>query len=349
MRIGIVGFASSGKSTLFQLLTGAKPDHAAVHSGQVGVAAIPDPRLDVLKKMYEPDKVTPATLELLDTPGLDPRGGHENPQVLGLMRSVDGLLIVLGQYLGGDPADEMRRLNDELGLSDLALLSGRVEKLEANLKKPRPEKEREATQHEIDRLRHLIATLESGAVVANLMAADREAVRGYQLFMAKPRYVVLNVSEVQVGAADAPWTTLVQQCRAHGGAAVLAAKLELELQQLDAAERASFMADLGIQELARDHLLTELARGTMGQITFLTAGPKEVRGWPVHVGASAVEAAGKIHTDLARGFIRAEVIHYDDLVRAGSEKEAKRHNLYRLEGKDYVVKDGDVLLIRFSV
>jgi hypothetical protein len=125
--------------------------------------------------------------------------------------------------------------------------------------------------------------------------------------------------------------------------------LELEVSHLAPEERTTFMSELGLEAMSRDHLLTALTRGTMGQITFFTAGPKEVRGWPLHSGDSAVEAAGKIHTDLARGFIRAEVIHYDDLIRCGSEREAKKHGVYRLEGKEYVVKDGDVIVIRFSV
>lgn len=349
MRMGIVGFVSSGKSTLFQLLTGAKPDHSAVHSGQVGVAAIPDPRLAVLTAMYQPAKVTPATLELVDTPGLDPRGGHENPQVLSIMRAADGLMVVLGRYLGGDVGDELRRLNDELTFADLALLTGRVEKLEANLKKPRPEKEREATELELSRLRQIIAAIESGKSIAGMPSADLDAIRGYQLFLVKPRFVVINVTEMELGAESPPWAALRDRCQAEGGVSVLSARLELELNELSPDDRAAFMADLGVNELARDHLLTGLSRGTMGQISFLTAGPKEVRGWPVRAGANAVEAAGKIHSDLARGFIRAEVVHFDDLVRVGSEKEAKKHNLYRLEGKDYIVKDGDVLLIRFSV
>jgi ribosome-binding ATPase YchF (GTP1/OBG family) len=329
---------------LFQLLTGAKPDPAAAHSGQLGIAEIPDPRLDVLTKMYEPAKVTPATLELVDTPGLDPRGGGDNPQVLGLMRAADALLIVLGQYLGGNPADELTRLVDELVFADLTIVMGRIEKLEANLKKPRPEKEREATLEELAVLRTLAAKLEAGGRTQQWTDAERQAFRAYQLFLQKPRFVVTNLAE---GAA----AESVSLGDAGQGVESLAlcASLELEISQLADEDRQAFMADLGLESLSRGRLLGALTRGTMGQITFFTAGPKEVRGWPLNGGATAVDAAGKIHTDLARGFIRAEVIHYDDLIRCGSEREAKKHGLYRLEGKEYIVKDGDVIVIRFSV
>jgi hypothetical protein len=344
LRIGIVGFASSGKSTLFQLLTGAKPDHAAAHSGQLGVAQIPDPRLDVLTKMYEPAKVTPATLELMDTPGLDPRGGGDNPQVLGLMRQVDGLVIVLGAYLGNDPADELRRLHDELVFADLTLVTGRAERVEAGLTKPRPVKEREAQAEELAALRQLQAKLEAGGHAEDWSEADNAAFRAYQLFVQKPRFVIVNTAEDAVGKPVS-----LGPAGERVSFMALPVELELEVSQLAPEEREGFMAELGLEAMSRDHLLTSLTRGTMGQITFFTAGPKEVRGWPLHSGATAVEAAGKIHTDLARGFIRAEVIHYDDLIKLGSEREAKKHGVYRLEGKEYIVKDGDVIVIRFSV
>jgi ribosome-binding ATPase YchF (GTP1/OBG family) len=344
LRIGIVGFASSGKSTVFQLLTGAKPDHSAGRSGQIGIAQIPDPRLDVLTKMYEPAKVTPATLELLDTPGLDPRGGGDNPQVLGIMRQVDGLLIVLGAYLGGEPADELRRLHDELVFADLMLVTGRVERLEASLSKPRPVKEREAAVEEIAALKKLQAKLEAGGHAEDWTEADNSAFRAYQLFVQKPRFAVVNLAEDAIGKPVA-----LGPAGERTSFVAMPAELELEVCQLAPDEQQSFMADLGLEALSREHLLLSLTRGTMGQITFFTAGPKEVRGWPLHSGANAVEAAGKIHTDLARGFIRAEVVHYDDLIKYGSEAAAKKHGVYRLEGKEYVVKDGDVIVIRFSV
>jgi len=344
LRIGIVGFASSGKSTVFQLLTGAKPDHSAGRSGQVGIAQIPDPRLDVLTKMYEPAKVTPATLELLDTPGLDPRGGGDNPQVLGIMRQVDGLLIVLGAYLGNDPADELRRLHDELVFADLTLVTGRIERLKAGMQKPRPVKEREAAAEEIAALKKLQAKLEAGGHSEDWSVTENAAFRAYQLFVQKPRYAIVNLAEDAIGKPVS-----LGPAGFNLSFMAMPAELELEVSQLAPEERHTFMAELGLEGLSCDQLLNALTRGTMGQITFFTAGPKEVRGWPLQSGANAVEAAGKIHTDLARGFIRAEVVHYDDLIRTGSEAAAKKHGVYHLEGKEYPVRDGDVIFIRFSV
>jgi ribosome-binding ATPase YchF (GTP1/OBG family) len=259
------------------------------------------------------------------------------------MRQVDGLLIVLGAYLGSEPADEMRRLHDELVFADLALVTGRIEKIEATLKKPRPEKEREAQLEELAALKKLVTKLEAGGHAADWSEAENAASRAYQLFVLKPRFVLVNQSEGssgQISLGPAGVNTSVMG---------LPAQLELEVAQLAPEERNSFMTELGLETLSRESLLNSLTRGTMGQITFFTAGPKEVRGWPLNSGATAVDAAGKIHTDLARGFIRAEVIHYDDLVKYGSEREAKKHGVYRLEGKEYIVKDGDVMVIRFSV
>jgi hypothetical protein len=321
-----------------------KPDHASGRTGQLGVAQIADPRLEVLARMHEPAKVTPATLELLDTPGLDPRGGGDNPQALGVMRQVDGLMIVLGTYLGNEPADELRRLHDELVFADLALVSGRIDKLEAGLRKPRPEKEREVQEEELDALRALAGKLEAGGRESEWSERERTAFRVYQLFVHKPQFLVVNQPE---GSPGGPIE--IEPPSARSSAFALSAKLELELSQLEAEERDAFMAELGLESLSRDRLLAALTRGTMGQITFFTVGPKEVRGWPVHAGATALEAAGKIHTDLARGFIRAEVIHYEDLLRCGSEREAKKQGLYRLEGKEHIIQDGDVVLIRFNV
>ena len=267
MRIGIVGFASSGKSTLFQILTGAKPDHSTGRSGQLGIAEIRDPRLGALTSMYKPAKTTAATLELLDTPGLDPRGGGDNAAVLGLMRQVDGLVIVLGQYLGGDPADELRRLSDELLFADLALVTGRSEKLEAGMKKPRPEAEREAHAQELNGLRQLAAHLEAGGPLAERTPAERASFHAYQLFMDKPRVVIVNQAEPDLGKP-----ILRGPAAPHLAPLALSAKLELELGQLEPAESQAFLAELGLESLARDSVVDALARGAMGQISFFTVG-----------------------------------------------------------------------------
>jgi GTP-binding protein YchF len=337
MRAGLVGFAGSGKSTLFQLLTGATPDPGKIHSGQVGVATLSDPRLDFLAAMHKPKKVTPATVELLDTPGLVPGTHGDNPQRLALIREGDALLVVLGSYAGGDPAADLAAFREELLFADLSVVTNRVERLEASIKKPRPD--REQLQKELELVKRLMAVLEQGGTVASLGLSDEEKkpLRSFGLLTDKPQVVLLNT--VQGQAIPAPLRELAPDALA------IDAKLELELGELDPEERDAFMAEMQIHELGRDRIIRR-AYDAVGIITFFTAGDPEVRGWNLERGASAVEAAGKIHTDLAKGFIRAEVTAYDDLAKAGSMKEAKARNLQRLEGKDYVVKDGDVIYFR---
>ncbi|MDR3639102.1 MAG: DUF933 domain-containing protein, partial [Isosphaeraceae bacterium] len=331
MRVGLVGFAGSGKSTLFELLTGAKPDPGKVHAGQVGIATLSDPRLEFLTGLHKPKKVTPATVELLDTPGLLPGTHGDNPQRLALIREGDALLIVLGAFAGGDPAADLAAFRDEILFADLGVVTNRADRLEASVKKPRPDREQQLK--ELDVVKRVQAALDSGQTIASLGLTDEEKkpMRSFGLLTDKPEVVVVNVTQGQ---------PLPDSFRAAApDALAIDAKLELELSQLDADERASFMADLGITDLGRDRIIRR-AYDAVGIITFFTAGEPEVRGWNLERGGSAVDAAGKIHTDLAKGFIRAEVTAYDDLARLGSMKEVKAHNLQRLEGKDYVVKDG---------
>ncbi len=337
MRVGLVGFAGSGKSTLFELLTGAKPDPGKVHGGQVGIATLSDPRLEFLAGLHKPKKVTPATVELLDTPGLMPGTHGDNPQRLALIREGDALLIVLGAFAGSDPASDLAAFRDEILFADLGVVTNRAERLEASVKKPRPDREQQLK--ELDIVKRVLAALDAGQTIASLGLTEEEKkpMRSFGLLTDKPEVVVANVTQDQA----IPESLLAMA----PNALAIDAKLELELAQLDADERASFMADLGITDLGRDRIIRR-AYDAVGIITFFTAGEPEVRGWNLERGGSAVDAAGKIHTDLAKGFIRAEVTAYDDLVRVGTMKEAKAQNLQRLEGKDYVVKDGDIVFFR---
>jgi GTP-binding protein YchF len=337
MRVGIVGFAGGGKGTLFELLTGAKPDPGKVHGGQVGVATLTDPRLSFLAALHKPKKVTPATVELLDTPGLMPGSHGDNPQRLALIREGDALLIVLGGFAGGDPAADLAAFRDELLFADLGVVTNRAERLEASVKKPRPDRELQLKELEV--VNKVRAALDAGEAIATLGLTEEEKkpMRSFGLLTDKPQIVVANVTQGNE-VSDA--------LRALApDALAIDAKLELELSQLDPAERDAFMSDLGITELGRDRIIRQ-AYDAAGVITFFTAGEPEVRGWNVERGGTAVDAAGKIHTDLAKGFIRAEVTAYDDLARLGTMREVKAKNLQRLEGKEYVVKDGDIMFFR---
>jgi hypothetical protein len=340
MRVGIVGFAGSGKSTLFQLLTGTKPDPSKIHAGQVGVATLSDPRLDYLAALHKPKKVTPATVEFLDTPGLLAGSHADNPQRLALIREGDALLIVLNGFTGGDPATQLAAFRDEMLFADLGVVTSRVERLETSVKKARPD--RELAQKELEIVKRVQTTLEEGKSVATLLlsADDKKPLRSFGLLTDKPHVALLNTLQGQ-GISD-PLRTLAPEALA------IDAKLELELTQLEPDERAAFMADLGVTELGRDRIIRQ-AYDAVGIITYFTAGEPEVRGWNLERGSNAVEAAGKIHTDLAKGFIRAEVTAFDDLQQAGSVKEAKAKHLQRLEGKEYIVKDGDVIYFRSAV
>ena len=340
MRVGLVGFAGGGKSTLFQLLTGATPDPGKVHSGQVGVATLNDPRLDFLATLHKPKKITSATLELLDTPGLMPGSHGDNPQRLALIREGDALLIVLAAFSGGDPAADLAAFRDEILFADLGVVTNRADRLTASSKKPRPD--RDAQLKELDIVKRVLAALEAGESIASLGLTDEEKkpMRSFGLLTDKPQVVVANITH----GDDLPASLLAVAPDAVG----IDAKLELELSQLDAEERSAFMADMGITEFGRDRII-RTAYDAVGVITFFTAGEPEVRGWNVERGGSAVDAAGKIHTDLAKGFIRAEVTAYDDLFRSGSVKEAKAKNFQRLEGKEYIVKDGDVMFFRSGI
>lgn len=337
MRAGLVGFAGCGKSTLFQLLTGATPDPGKVHAGQVGMATLNDSRLDFLAKLHSPKKVTPATVELLDTPGLIPGTHGDNPQRLAVIREGDALLIVLGAFAGGDPAADLASFRDEMLFADLGVVTNRAERLEASVKKPRPD--REAQLKELDVVNRVKAALDSGQTIASLGLTEEEKkpMRSFGLLTDKAEVVIANVAQ---GDPVPPALLAVAP-----DALAIDAKLELELAGYDPEERAAFMADLGMEELGRDRIIRK-AYDAVGIITFFTAGEPEVRGWNVERGGTAVDAAGKIHTDLAKGFIRAEVTAFDDLARVGTVREAKAQNLQRLEGKDYIVKDGDIMFFR---
>ncbi|HYT95140.1 MAG TPA: DUF933 domain-containing protein [Gemmataceae bacterium] len=347
MKVGIAGFSGTGKSTVFHWLTGARPDPAKSQHGQVGVAKIPDERLTWLSAHFKPKKTTPATLEFLDTPGLLATERRDNPRRLAIMRDAGGLLVVLNGFAGSDLADELRRFREEMLFADLEIVTNRIGRLEDGLKKPRPAKQKEADQHELDVLRRISAVLEQGRGVAavGLKEDEEKAVRSFQLLTLKPELVLVNSNESGIGQP------LPADLLALAPNALRApARFELELEDLPAEERAVFIADfLGEKgaSLSREEVLRTIYYA-MGQIVFFTVGEDECRAWSLRQGADAVEGAAQIHTDLAQTFVRAEVVTFDDFKRVGSMKEAKTHGVYRLEGKTYVVQDGDIMHILAS-
>lgn len=343
MRIGLVGYQGSGKSSVFELLTGTRPDPAKAHSGQVGMAILPDLRFDGLVRLYNPKKVSPAKIELFDTPGLSREHGESNNQKISVVREANALVHVIGAYAGVDALADAKSFEDDLMLADLQVLQNRLERLESSVKKNRPD--REAAQEELELLRPVEAWLQAGKLLRNVEFTDEQekATRSFSLLTRKRQLLLLNTADAAVDLA------LVDKLH-EAGYRVVAAPLglELEVQALDEADRAAFAAELGLGEPSRERVLKAIFEAT-SQILFFTSDEKEVRAWLLSHGCTALEAAGTIHTDLARGFIRAEIMAVDDLLRLGSEREVKAANLYQTVGKDYKMRDGDEIVVRFSV
>jgi hypothetical protein len=342
MKVGIAGFSGCGKTTVFQWLTGHKPDPAAVlRGGQIGDAPVPDERLDWLSAHFKPKSTKHARMVFLDLPGLDPAERRDNPRRLAMLRDANGLVVVLNGFAEGDPGGELRRFREELLFADLEVVTNRVGRIEDNLKKPRPAKQKEADQAELELLRRVTAALEAGEYAATLGLKDEEekAIRSLALLTLKPEVVLLNIGDARLGQPlPAELLALAP------GALQAAAKLELELRELPEEDRQAFMQELGLTGFTAGARLRDIYSG-MGQIVFFTVGEDECRAWNLPRGATAVDGAAEVHTDLAKNFVRAEVVHFEDFRRAGSMKEAKTHGVYHLHGKTYVVQDGDIMHI----
>lgn len=342
MKIGLVGYQGSGKSTVFEWLTGVKPDLAVAHIGQSAMAPVPEPRIQQLCEVYSPKKVTMASLELVDTPGLS-RSHEGNAARLGVIREAGCLVLVVAGFGGSDPLADRTGFAEDALLADLEIVSGRVERLRESVKKPRPNRDQEVA--ELAALEQVLAALESGQPLQAASMSDEQlkATRSFRLLSEKPMLVLVNAADDEehleryAAAAPAGQPTLG-----------VPAGLELELARMAPEDRADFQREMGISGSRRDEVLRTIL-DVSGQMLYFTAGEKEVRTWMLRQGGTALEAADNIHSDLARGFIRAEVTRCEDLIRLGSEREVKAHNLVRQESKDYVVRDGDILNIRFSV
>ena len=364
MKLGIVGLPNVGKSTLFNAITNAGAQSAnyafCTIEPNVGVVDVPDYRLDKLAEMYSPDKVTPASIEFVDIAGLvkgASKGEGLGNKFLSHIREVDAIVHVVRCFENDDiihvegsidPVRDIETINLELLLSDAEIHDRRIAKAEKELKRYK------SLQKEVDFLHRLKSELDSGVNARAVEADEEEAeiLSGIGLLSAKPVIYACNMSEddfknnIEINVRY----NAVRELAAKEGAEVLpiCAELEAEISSLDKEEKEMFLSDIGVDKGGLD-LLIQRSYDLLGLMSFLTAGKPEVRAWTIKKGTKAPKAAGKIHSDIERGFIRAEVVSFDDLMAPGSMQAAKENGKIRSEGKDYIMQDGDIVLFRFNV
>lgn len=365
MKLGIVGLPNVGKSTLFNSLTKAGAESAnypfCTIDPNIGVVAVPDERLKVLGDLYNTEKIVPAVIEFVDIAGLvkgASKGEGLGNQFLSNIREVDAIVHVVRCFEDSniihvdgsiDPLRDIETINLELIFSDLEILERRKSRVgkAANNDK--------VLAKELHMLERLIAFLEEGRMAKTFQTDDedeQEFINGYNLLTAKPVIYAANVKEDDL-ADDGMSSDYVKAVREfakkeHSEVFVICAQIEQEIAELEDDEKKMFLEDLGLNESGLEKLI-KASYHILGLISFLTAGPKETRAWTIKVGTKAPQAAGKIHSDFERGFIRAEIVSYDNLMECGNYNAAKDKGLVRSEGKDYVVQDGDVVLFRFNV
>jgi GTP-binding protein YchF len=360
LHAAVIGLPSTGKTTLFQLMTSVRDAPRARSDVSVGISRVPDERLDHLTAMYNPRKRVPATVEFTDIVA-PARSGTQGLVDVAAYRNADALVHVVRAFRDEavahpsgsiGPARDAQAMEDELILADLGVAERRVERLEKDLKKARTP-ELEAERDLVERCK---ASLERGEPLRalELAADDRKRLRGFQFLSAKPLLLVINVDESDIAsvgagiervAADAGLTAFL--ARAATRAVALCAKIELEIADLEAGDAAAFLADLGLKESGLDRVISS-TYGLLGYMSFFTVGDDECRAWSIARGTTAQLAAGEIHSDIQRGFIRAEVVAYGALVGRGSMAACREHGEVRLEGKEYIVADGDVINFRFA-
>ena len=363
MHFGIIGLPQCGKTRLFSALTDTSPELSRPHTGrkpgQLSTVKVPDPRLDDLHNLYPMTKKVHATIEYSDVIGLSKgstqrRGFQE--QFLGNLRNADALLCVLRSFENAsvphpegetDPKRDLAIIEGEFLLSDMSILENRIARVSSDVKKVKDDRLKE----ELRLLERCLSSIESEMALRELdfSASEEKLVRGFQFLTAKPILIVLNVNENQVGEEQAIIEEFSQF--ASGRKKVvecISAELEAEIAQISEEERETFQKEMGIAEPALNKMVRN-SYSLLGLISFFTVSDKEVRAWTIERGTPAQTAAGAVHSDMERGFIRAEVVDFETLSKLGSLSKCKEHGVLRLEGKDYKVKDGDVITFRFNV
>ncbi|MBO8161572.1 MAG: redox-regulated ATPase YchF [Thermosipho sp. (in: Bacteria)] len=357
MKVGIVGLPQVGKTTIFSLLTGIEADpYSTVH--QKGIAKVYDKRVKILSEMYQPKKTTYATLEFYDTPSLIPNEQKSRSQVFNQVQNADALLLILRAFKNdsvpfpenGETAFKQLKITlDEFIFRDLEIVTNRIERLE-NAKRKLDNKE----ENELKVLKHMREILENEDFLSRhreeFTADQIKLVSSYSLVTLKPVVITVNLDENQFSEKNyESKTEVLNIVKDYNFAYIeLCGLMEKEIQELPEEEREEFLKDLGITESGIERLSKTMYE-QLGLISFFTVGKDEVRAWTLKKGSTAVEAAGVIHSDLARGFIKAEIIKYDDLINLGSEKEVKEKGLMKLVGKEHVIEDGDIITVRFNV
>jgi hypothetical protein len=364
LKIGIIGLPQVGKTTLFNVLSGQHVQ-TGIHGTEshLGIISVPDIRLDKVGEMFAPRKVIHAQIEFVDVGGLGAKPGKyasaEEAQLVAL-RNTDALVHIVRLFENPNvphssetlnPVRDIDQIHTELLFIDLEIIERRLQKIEPGLLKL-PKLEQAEKAKEIKLLHHLKETLEQGKYINQLPLTEEEqkSIRGYCFLTAKPLFLVANIDEHQLGE---PPNELQKQLRQYATEKnhpwiEVSATTEIELISMSENEAKEFMQELGIKALARDQVIVT-AYQVCNVISFFTIGKDEVKAWTIKQGTNAVHAAGAIHTDFEKGFIKAEVIHYTDLISAGSMAEAKHKGIVRLEGKEYIVKDGDIIQFRFQV
>ena len=351
MKTAFLGITGSGKSTLLAAVSGKKMGQAGAAQIEEVIAKVPDERLDWLFNLYKPKKNVPATIDCLDLPGLSFGDDHSRAaarRLLNQVRTTELLVLVIRAFdnagIKTEPLKELPELMTEILLADLELVETRIEKLEKQVNKPSKDQAKQKAELEIQlKLRQ---TIEAEKPLKTAIANDLELeiVKPLGFLTLKPIVVVFNTAESN--PAQAFDTTGVIDSTVP--AISVCAEIEYEISQLDSASRAEFMKDLGLTESAA-HKFIRSCYSALGLINFFTVGPDETRAWPIMAGTTALDAAGKIHSDIKRGFIRAETISFADLKQFGDEKAVKAAGKVRLEGKTYIVRDGDIMNFRFNV